>query len=66
MRVEVNGDSRELATGTTVGDLIEAEAGSLRGAAAVVDGEIVPRSSWPSTPLADGQVVELIRAVQGG
>ena len=34
--------------------------------AAVVDGEVVPRSTWTSFRLRDGQHVELITAVQGG
>jgi len=40
--------------------------GSTRGSAAVVDGAVVPRREWPDFALQDGQVVELITAVQGG
>jgi sulfur carrier protein len=66
MRIQLNGRPRELADGTTVADLIAGLAGSGRGSAAVVDGDVVPRSTWPTVPLRDGQVVELITAVQGG
>ena len=66
MIVTVNGDRHELADGTTVADLITEVTGSARGSAAVVDGEVVPRSVWPHTPLREGQSVELITAVQGG
>lgn len=66
MIIMLNGDRRELADGTTVADLITGLTGSTRGSAAVVDGEVVPRSVWPDTPLLDGQSVELITAVQGG
>jgi thiazole synthase len=31
-----------------------------------VDGEVVPRSEWPSTRLEDGQSVEVVAAIQGG
>jgi sulfur carrier protein len=66
MRIQLNGRPHELADGTTVADLIATIAGSGRGRAAVVDGEVVPRSTWSTSPLRDGQVVELITAVQGG
>jgi sulfur carrier protein len=62
----LNGDRHELTDGTTVAELITGLTGSSRGSAAVVDGEVVPRSVWPSTRLRDGQSVELITAVQGG
>jgi sulfur carrier protein len=66
MRIEVNGQVQEIAEGTTVATLIESVTGSARGCAAVVDGEVVPRSAWPDVRLGDGQSVELITAVQGG
>jgi sulfur carrier protein len=64
--ITLNGGSAEVADGTTVADLITGLTGSARGSAAVVDGEVVPRSSWPLTLLREGQSVELITAVQGG
>ena len=66
MNVTVNGTPREVDPGTTVESLITVVAGTTRGSAAVVDGEVVPRSSWPDQELREGQVVELITAVQGG
>ncbi|HVU91295.1 MAG TPA: sulfur carrier protein ThiS [Jatrophihabitans sp.] len=66
MIITLNGGSAEVADGTTVADLITGLTGSARGSAAVVDGEVVPRSSWPLTLLREGQSVELITAVQGG
>jgi len=66
VRIELNGRPHELADGTTVADLIATLAGSGRGSAAVVDGDVVPRSTWPTYALRAGQVVELITAVQGG
>ncbi|HVP76172.1 MAG TPA: sulfur carrier protein ThiS [Gaiellaceae bacterium] len=67
MRVSVNGIERELATGATVADVV----GSLvetpeRGVAVALDGAVVPRSQWQATSLAEGQAVEVLRAVQGG
>ena len=36
------------------------------GVAAAVNGEVVPRRSWPGTQLRDGDQVEVVTAVQGG
>ena len=66
MRLDVNGEARELADGMTLAAMIEHLAGSTRGRAVVVDGEVIPRSDWPQYPLRPGQSVELITAVQGG
>jgi sulfur carrier protein len=37
-----------------------------RGVAVAVDGEVVPRSEWARTDLADGSRVEVVDAIQGG
>lgn len=66
MRIELNGEPREVADSTTLAALMAQLIGSTRGSAVVVDGEIVPRSEWASRRLRPGQSVELITAVQGG
>ncbi len=65
-QVTVNGEKHEFPSGTTLADLITQVTESPRGIAAAVDGEVVPRRAWPGTPLADGSVVEIVTAVQGG
>jgi sulfur carrier protein len=37
-----------------------------RGVAVAVNGEVVRRGVWASTPLADGDVVEIVSAAAGG
>ena len=64
--VTVNGGKRELPPGTTLAELIGQVTESARGIAAAVDGEVVARRAWPDTSLADGSVVEIVTAVQGG
>jgi sulfur carrier protein len=64
--ITLNGAKADIADGTTIADLITDITGATRGSAAVVDGEVVPRSVWPMTELREGQQVELITAVQGG
>jgi sulfur carrier protein len=68
MDVELNGRVTELPEVATVADAVAATgtAPDGRGIAVAVDGEVVPRTDWPSVRLADGQSVEVVRAVQGG
>jgi sulfur carrier protein len=66
VELNVNGTPREFEDGMTLAAMIEAIAGSTRGSAVVVDGEVVPRGEWPVYALRPGQAVELITAVQGG
>jgi thiazole synthase len=68
MRIELNGESRELPAGATLVDAVresgvEAEA---RGVAVALDGEVVPRGEWDSTPLPEDSKVEVLAAIQGG
>jgi sulfur carrier protein len=65
MKVWVNGESRELAAGTTLAGLIELL--KLGGRlAAERNGEIVPRSAHAATPLAEDDRIEIVRAIGGG
>jgi sulfur carrier protein len=68
MRVLVNGESRELATGTTVAGVVASipAAPEGRGVAVALDGQVVPRGRWQETELIDGARVEIVVAVQGG
>jgi thiazole synthase len=67
MNVELNGDLVALPEGATVASAIEASgAPNGRGVAVALDGDVVPRSEWETTPLADGQKVEVLAAIQGG
>jgi len=66
MTVLVNGERRELHDETTVADVVRSLVDADRGVAVALDGEVVPRSVWATTPLRDGHRVEVLRAVQGG
>ncbi len=66
MKVIVNGEGHELPPGTTLAQLVTGLVPSPRGVAAAVDGAVVPRRAWPEVALADGAVVEVVTAVQGG
>jgi sulfur carrier protein len=66
IEVAVNGEPRRVAPGTSVAELIAMVTEVPTGLAAAVNGEVVPRASWAATPLADGDRVEVVTAVQGG
>jgi sulfur carrier protein len=66
VEVTVNGQPRRLPAGATVDQAVAAVTGLASGAAAAVNGEVVPRRSWPETALRDGDQVEVVTAVQGG
>ncbi len=68
MRIELNGEPRELPEAATLADAARAagagEGG--RGFAAALEGEVVPRGEWDSTLLREGVAVEVLAAIQGG
>jgi len=65
--IHVNGRSEPLAA-ASVAALLEAKADEIppRGIAIAVNGSVVPRASWPTTRLSDGDRVEIVRVMQGG
>jgi thiazole synthase len=68
MRIELNGEPRELPAGATLADAVResgAEQGG-RGVAVALDGEVVPRAEWDATALSEGRSVEVLAAIQGG
>jgi sulfur carrier protein len=66
--IELNGSRARLSEGATVADAVAAAgvAAEARGVAVAIEGEVVRRSDWAAVRLRDGQVVEVVRAVQGG
>lgn len=68
MNVTVNGRVDTLAEGCTVSDVVCAVTGTEapRGVAVALNGEVVTRTAWSRTGLAEGDRVEVLTAVQGG
>ncbi len=68
MKISVNGAEREVAPVRTLEELLESlELPLDRGGIAVArNEEVVPRIRWAETPVADGDRLEIITAVQGG
>jgi len=66
VNVTVNGESREVADGATVADLLAELGLPASGIAVAVDGEVVTRAWHARTVLTDAARVEVLTAVQGG
>lgn len=66
MKVFINGTPHDLDDGASVEFVVAVLTRAATGVAAAVNGEVVRRSSWAQTPVRDGDLVEVITAVQGG
>ena len=66
MKTLVNGERRELPDGATVAALLADMGVEPAGIAVAVNECVVRRAAFASRQLADGDAVEIIRAVAGG
>jgi sulfur carrier protein len=78
MNIKLNGAHHTVAEGASVSTLVtsvtgrvldpngQAADGGKLGVAVARNAEVVPRSQWAVTNLADGDELELVTAVQGG
>ncbi len=66
MRVVLNGEDHELASGLTVRQLVEALGLGLGPVAVEVNQAVVPRAEHATSVLADGDKVEVVHFVGGG
>lgn len=78
MNIRLNGAAHALEEGASITTLVsaitgrpldskgQATDGGRLGVAVARNSEVVPRSQWAATALADGDELELVTAVQGG
>jgi sulfur carrier protein len=66
MQLTINGAPREVAGNPSVAGLVAELTSARSGVAVAVNGEVVPRSTWPDARLRDGDRVEVLTAAQGG
>ena len=66
----VNGVVQDMPEGISAQELIRRIVSNhtkdFKGIAMAVDGEVLGRSLWESTTLAEGQNIEVVHATQGG
>jgi len=64
--IRINGSAEPLGA-RTVAELIAAKSDTQgRGVAVALNGAVVRRADWAATPLKAGDVIEIVRAMQGG
>jgi sulfur carrier protein len=66
VNVIINGVRRQVSDGATTAEAVRVLTTAGSGVAVAVNGEVVTRSAWDSTVLADGDELEVLTAVQGG
>ena len=66
MRVELNGEPKELDEGATLSTLIEQLSLAPERVAVELNRDVVRRADWPATQLSDGDRVEIVHFVGGG
>ncbi len=66
MHVTINGERRQVASGVSLTQAVALLTSASTGVAAALNGDVVQRTAWDSTQLADGDDVEVLTAVQGG
>lgn len=63
--IRLNGSTDEYLGETVEALLLRLSIGA-KGVAVAVNGDVVPRSQWSSTPIPDESNVEIVTAVAGG
>ena len=66
MQVTINGERRDLGAGLTVADLLRDLGIDGRKVAVERNLEIVPKSTFAATQLADGDRLEIVHFIGGG
>lgn len=66
MNIQLNGESRDLSGVSTIAALIAQLPISGRRMAVERNGEIVPRTQYAQTLLAEGDRIEIVQAIGGG
>jgi thiamine biosynthesis protein ThiS len=66
IRIEVNGEPRDVPDGASVADLLSLIGLAAPKVAVERNLEIVPRSAWAATRLAPGDRLEVVHFIGGG
>jgi len=66
MQIFLNGESRNVADGTSIEALVLSLSGDPRGIAIERNLEIVPKAEHPTTLLEEGDKLEVVQFVGGG
>jgi thiamine biosynthesis protein ThiS len=64
--IKVNGKNTMFEGSPTVTALLDSLNINAQQVAVAISGEVLPRDSWATTEVRDGDAVEIVRAVGGG
>jgi thiamine biosynthesis protein ThiS len=64
--VQLNGKARTFDSALAIPDLLRALEVNPRTVAVAINGEVVPKTSFATTTVRDGDAVEIVRMVGGG
>lgn len=64
--VTVNGEKREGCDGVSLEEMLTAEGFEKSRIAVEINGEIIPKNTYPQTVLQEGDTVEVVSFVGGG
>jgi sulfur carrier protein len=62
----INGEPHRASGPISLAQAVALLTSATSGVAAAVNGDVIRRAAWDSTPLADGDEIEVLTAVQGG
>lgn len=68
MKLAINGAVQDFERPPKLLELLDAAAGpgAPPGVAVAINGEVVRRANWPDVQLGEGDIVEIVKAIQGG
>ena len=66
VRITVNGQQQDAEDELSLAELVDRISDRSSGIAVALNSEVVPRGSWPGTPVRPGDRIDVVTAVQGG
>ncbi len=66
LRLTINGKERDLRSGSTLSELLRELEISSPHFAVALNYQVVPKSKYETTPVEDGDKIEIVHAVGGG
>ena len=66
MQIKLNGETKDVADGTTLLSLVEQLSLAPERLAVELNQEVIRRAEWPEVKLSDGDRVEIVHFVGGG
>lgn len=66
MQIMLNGQAHQAPDAASLAEVVRAVSDRETGIAVALNSDVVPRSAWPATAVAEGDRIDVVTAVQGG